>query len=169
MNADYVCIAWSGKRLWPGNSIVDLYDRVAPNATGTKWDFAAWTPDVVVINLGTNEFNAKENPEEAGWVDAYLKFIKQIRGNYPKAVIYCSVGTMLSEWPGARKPRSTILGYLAKVVEQANAAGGPPVRLLDFGVQAQHHGIGAQWHPSVKTHSIMAEKLAAAIRTDLGW
>jgi Lysophospholipase L1 and related esterases len=171
VDADYVCIAWSGKRLWPGNSIVDLYDRVAPNVSQAKWDFSRQIPDVVVINLGTNEFNAKENPDEAGWVDAYVKFIGEIRARYPKAAIYCAVGTMISEWPGERKPRSTILGYLKKVLARANAdtAGAPPVRLLDFGVQAQHHGIGAQWHPSVKTHSIMAEKLVAALQRDLGW
>lgn len=170
LDADYVCIAWSGKKLWPDNTIVSLYDRVAPNASGSaKWNFSAWIPEVVVINLGTNDFNAKANPEEAGWVAAYVKFIGEIRARYPQAAIYCAVGPMLSNWPGDRKPRTTILGYLEKVVAEANAAGGPAVRLIDFGVQMQHHGIGAQWHPSVKTHAIMADKLVAAIRADLGW
>jgi lysophospholipase L1-like esterase len=169
VDADYVCIAWSGKKLWPDNTIVSLYDRVAPSASSAKWDFSRWTPDVVVINLGTNDFNAKTNPDEAGWVAAYVKFIQEIRGRYPLAAIYCAVGPMLSNWPGDRKPRETILGYFGKIIPEANAAGGPPVRLIDFGVQMQHHGIGAQWHPSVKTHSIMAEKLTAAIRADLGW
>lgn len=170
VNADYVCIAWSGKKLWPDNTIVSIYDRIAPNVSGSaKWDFSTWVPDVVVINLGTNDFNAKANPEEAGWVAAYVKFIGEIRARYPQAPIYLGVGPMLSNWPGERKPRTTILGYLEKVVAEANAAGGPMVRLIDFGVQMQHNGIGAQWHPSVKTHSIMAEKLAAAFRADLGW
>jgi lysophospholipase L1-like esterase len=169
VNADYVSIAWSGKKLWPDNTIVDLYDRVAPNVSGSaKWDFAQWTPDVVVINLGTNDF-AKANPEEAGWVDAYLKFIGEIRARYPKAVIYCTVGPMISNWPGDRKPREVILGYFGKIIPAANAAGGPAVRLIDFGTQAQHNGIGAQWHPSVKTHSLMADKLTAAFKCDLGW
>jgi len=170
VNADYVSIAWSGKKLWPDNTIVSLYDRVAPNVSGTaKWDFTQWTPDVVVINLGTNDFNAKVNPDEAGWTAAYVKFIAEIRARYPKAVIYCAVGPMISNWPGDRKPRETILGYFGKIIPEANAAGGPPVRLLDLGVQAEHHGIGAQWHPSVKTHSIMAGKLTAALKADIGW
>lgn len=169
--ADYVCVAWSGKKLWPDNSIVDLYDRVAPSVSAAGWDFTRQSPDVVVINLGTNDFNAKTNPEEAGWVAAYVKFIREIRARYPKAAIYCAVGPMLSDWPGDRKPRTTILGYVGKILAEANAdtAGSPPARLLDFGVQAQHNGIGAQWHPSVKTHSIMADKLVAALRKDLGW
>lgn len=168
VNADLVCIAWSGKKLWPDNTIVSIYDRVAPNVSGAKWDFSAWTPDVVVVNLGTNDFN-NANPEEEGWVAAFVKYVGEIRGRYPKAPIYLALGPMISEWPGARKPRTTILGYYEKILAEANAAGGPPVRLLDFGTQMQHHGIGAQWHPSVKTHSIMADKLVAALKRDLGW
>lgn len=169
VNADYVCVAWSGKKLWPNNSIVDLYGRTLPASAESKWDFAAWTPDVVVINLGTNDFNAKENPEEAGWVEAYVGFIKQIRARYPKAPIYCALGTMLSDWPAARKPRTTILGYFAKVIEQANAAGGPPVRLLDMGVQKPENGYGANWHPNVKTNALMGAQLAETLKKDLGW
>ncbi|EIP99085.1 hypothetical protein OpiT1DRAFT_03589 [Opitutaceae bacterium TAV1] len=170
VDADYTCIAWAGKRLWPGNSIIDLYDQTAPTVTSAKWDFASVpAPAAVVINLGTNEFNDQKNPNEAGWTTAYLRFIREIRTRYPETLVYCTVGPMLSNWPGDRKPRETILGYLAKVVEQASAAGGPPVRLIDFGTQYQHHGIGASWHPSVKTHSLMAEKLTAALKQDLGW
>jgi lysophospholipase L1-like esterase len=173
VEADYTCIAQAGKRLWPGNSIIDLYHRAVPDTSSAKRDSLsppAPPPDAVVINLGTNEFNDKQNPDETGWIAAYLDFIRQLRARYPEAVIYCAVGPMLSNWPGDRKPRATILGYLAKVVEQANTAGiHPPVRLLDFGTQYQHHGIGASWHPGVKTHSLMAEKLTAALRRDLGW
>ena len=170
VGADYVCVAWSGKKLWPNNSILDYYDRVLPDATAAKWDFSAWTPDVVIINLGTNDFGGKTgNPEEAGWVAAYVTFIKQIHARYPKAPVYCALGTMMSDWPAERKPRTTILGYLAKVVAQANADGGPTVRLIDFGVQSQANGIGANWHPSAKTHALMAAQLAKTLKADLGW
>lgn len=169
VNADYICVAWSGKKLWPNNSILDYYDRVLPSPTEKKWDFAAWTPDVVVINLGTNDFNAKVNPEEAGWVEAYVGFIKQIRSRYPKAPIYCALGTMISNWPSERKPRTTILGYYEKVIAQASAAGGPPVRLLDMGVQKPENGYGANWHPNVKTNALMGAQLAETLKKDLGW
>ncbi|MFA6286399.1 MAG: SGNH/GDSL hydrolase family protein [Opitutaceae bacterium] len=169
VGADYVCVAWSGKKLWPNNSILDYYDRVLPAPTEKKWDFTAWTPDVVVINLGTNDFNAKENPEEAGWVAAYVGFIRQIRARYPRAPIYCVLGPMISDWPAARKPRTTILGYFPKVIEQANAAGGAPVRFLDFGVQKPENGYGADWHPNLKTHALMGAQLTATLKKDLGW
>ncbi len=76
---------------------------------------------------------------------------------------------MIGNWPGDRKPREAILGHFGKIIPQANALGGAPVRFIDFGTQAQHLGIGARWHPSVKPHTLMADKLAAALRQDLGW
>ena len=168
VGADYVCVAWSGKKLWPNNSILEYYERSLPDAA-SKWDFSTWTPDVVVINLGTNDFQ-KANPDEAGWAAAYVDFIRQIRSRYPKAPVYCAVGTMMSDWPpGGRMARTTILGYIAKVVEQANADGGPKVRLIDFGVQSPANGLGANWHPSAKTHALMGAQLAKALKTDLGW
>ena len=169
VEADYVCIAWSGKKLWPDNSIVDLYGRTLATSDKSVWDFARWTPDVVVVNLGTNDFNSKGNPDEAGWVAAYVEFIAQIRGRYPKAAVYCAVGTMMSDWPESRKPRTVILGYLEKVIAQANAAGGAPVRLIDFGVQKKENGIGADWHPGAKTHELMGAQLAETLKRDLGW
>lgn len=168
VNADYVCIAWSGKKLWPDNTIVELYDRVLPYSEKPLWDFIRQVPDVVVVNLGTNDFG-KANPDEAGWIAAYVGFIQRIRAQYPKAPIYCAVGTMMADWNTERKPRTTILAYLDKVIAQANAAGGPPVRLIDFGIQKQENGIGASWHPSAKTHERMGAQLAAALKQDLGW
>jgi len=168
VNADYVCIAWSGKKLWPDNTIVELYDRVLPYSAGSLWDFKRQVPDVVVITLGTNDFG-RVNPEEAGWVAAYVGFIERVRTHYPKAVIYCASSPMMGDFKSERKPRTTIAGYLEKVVAQANAAGGPPVRLIDFATQKMENGIGAAWHPSAKTHAIMGEQLAAALKKDLGW
>jgi lysophospholipase L1-like esterase len=170
VDADYVCVAWSGKKLWPNNSILDYYDRVLPDEAAAKWNFSTWTPDVVIINLGTNDFGGKANPDEAGWVAAYVEFIKRIRTHYPKAPVYCGLGTMVSDWPpGGRMVRTTLRGYLEKVLAQANTAGGPPVRLIDFGVQKQENGIGADWHPGLKTHALMGAQLARALKTDLGW
>ncbi len=167
--ADYVCIAWSGKRLQPDNSLPDFYNRTLPHPLELKWNFSAWTPDVVIVNLGTNDFRGKTNPDEAGWVAAYVEFIKRIRAFYPKAPIYCVQGPMMSDWPEERRPRTTILGYFPKVIEQANATGGPPVRFIDFGVQKIENGYGANWHPSVKTHALMAAQLAGVLKKDLGW
>jgi hypothetical protein len=168
LDADYVCIAWSGKKLWPDNSLVDLYPLAEPAYLKSKWDFTLWTPEVVVINLATNDFG-RGNPDEAGWVAAYVAFIAEIRARYPQAPVYCAIGSMMSDWPQDRKPRTTLIGYLQKVVALANSAGEPPVRVVDLGVQKMENGIGADWHPSAKTHALMGDILATTIKRDLGW
>ncbi len=170
VQADYVCIAWSGKKLWPDNRIVDLYGATLPTEpSAAPWDFTSWSPDVIVINLGTNDFYGRPAPDPDGWVDAYLKFIARLRALHPRAVIYCALGTMLEDRAPALRPRGTVLDCLRKIEAAANAAGSPPVRLIDFGVQSRENGIGANWHPSTKTHALMGEQLAAALRRDLGW
>ena len=167
LGADYTCIAWSGRKMGPDNTLPEIYDRTLANDPALKWDFSAWTPDAVVINLGTNDFG-RANPEEASWIDAYRKFIARVRANYPKALIYCATGPMLGD-DSARNPRSTQLDYIRKIVAAENAAGDTKVRALDFGQQIPENGLGADWHPSRKTQQIMAGKLVETLQRDLDW
>ena len=168
LHADYICTAWSGKKLWPDNSIIPLYDSILPKEPeATPWDFASWTPDVVVINLATNDFGPR-NPEEAGWTKAYIDFIGKIRKNYPSAHIYCMIGPMLTDLPADRKPLTTVRGYIQKVLEAFKDD--PKIHSFDSGPQdGESNGWGAQSHPSVKTDQIIGEKLAEVIQHDLGW
>ncbi len=166
LGADYVCIACSGRKLWLDNqSLLPLYDAILPvDPTCPKWDFSSWIPDVVVINLATNDFR-KENPDEARWIQIYLDFVKRIRTQYPNAHIYCMVGPMLSDWPTDRKPLTTVRGYFAKIMEELKSD--TKVHYFDVGPQDfVANGLGADWHPSAKTQKIVGDKLSAAIIAD---
>lgn len=167
LGADYACLAWSGRKMWPDNTMGEIYDRTLAGEASPKWDFSSWTPDAVVINLSTNDFG-RSDPDEAQWTGAYRKFIARVRGNYPKAVIYCATGPMLGDSP-ARKPRTDAVNYVQKVVAAENAAGDANVRALDFGQQDPANGLGADWHPSRRTQQLMADKLVETLQRDLGW
>jgi len=124
---------------------------------------------VVVVNLGTNDFGPK-NPTEQEWQDAYRDFIKRLRGNYPQCHVFCAVGSMMSDgFPPGRKALSTIRQYTTGLVDELKKAGDKKVHYVEFDPQDMKNGIGADWHPSVKTHRLMADKLTAAIRKELGW
>jgi len=169
LKAEYVCVAWSGRKLWPDNTIPEIYGRALPQDAASAWDFGPWKADVVVINLGTNDFGPK-NPDRKAWTEACQAFLRTIRKNYPEAHIYLAVGSMMSDgYPPGRKALSTIREYLNFVVEEATKAGDKRVHFLEFEGQKEANGIGADWHPSVKTHQIMAAKLVAAVRKDLQW
>jgi lysophospholipase L1-like esterase len=167
LGADYICVAWSGKKMWPDDTIPELYDLTLPQDPKSQWDFSKWIPDVVVINLATNDFGRKI-PDEKGWTGAYESFLARVRKNYPSAEIYVASGSMMGDWDQT-KPLTTLKKYLAKIVADRKAAGDAKVHEIDFAPQDRKDGLGSDWHPSVKTHQIMAKKLADTLRRDLDW
>jgi photosystem II stability/assembly factor-like uncharacterized protein len=167
LGADYTCLAWSGKKLWPNNTLPELYDRSLPTDEGSSWDYSQSVPDVVLINLATNDF-AGGIPNETGWTNAYKTFIARVRKNYPQAAIYCAIGPMMGDW-GKDKPLTTLRAYLAKTVADVHAMGDTNVRIIDFGTQDAANGFGADWHPNIKTHRFMAAQWVQTLRKDMKW
>ncbi len=121
-DADYRCICKSGIGItisWFPMVMPEIYDRLDPEDSTSRWDFSKYTPDVVVVNLMQNdswlvnmperaEFKASFGdtaPLDADIIDAYQSFIKSIRMAYPNAAIISALGNMDatregSKWPG---------------------------------------------------------------------
>ena len=81
LDAEYVCIAQSGASLTvqPNKlTIPACFDRTGAGTQYSMWNFTAWTPDVVCINLGVND-----NPLPAHYTAMYIDFVKKIRAKYP--------------------------------------------------------------------------------------
>ncbi|HZU85359.1 MAG TPA: endo-1,4-beta-glucanase, partial [Polyangiaceae bacterium] len=91
-------------------------------------------------------------------------FIATVRGNYPDAWIFCTVGPLLY---GTGLTMAT--SYIQDVVAAAHASGDMKVQFVDFGQQNTSLGTGCQYHPNTTEHQAMANKLVAALRTSLGW
>jgi hypothetical protein len=169
LKAEPHVIAYSGKgayRDYGGNTndqMPVLYERTFAEDGNVQWDFSSWKADVVVLNLGTNDF-AKGDPGQA-YVDAYAGMVKQIRGHYPEAYIVCAVGSMLG---GGNLTQD--ITYVKGVVAAANTGGDAKVSFVDLGEQdGNTNGLGCDYHPSLKTHQIMADTLTAAIMALTGW
>lgn len=163
LNSAYSCMAWSGKCMWPKNTIPELYDRTIPTEDTSTWDFRSQIPNVVVINLGTNDFRDGA-PDRAGWTAAYEQFIARVRMHYPKARIYCSTSPMMGD-----PDFSTEKSYLTQIVQFENGAGDSNVTVLLIPTQDGSTGYGADWHPNVKEQAIVGQILASAVRSDLHW
>jgi len=169
LGAEYVAVAWSGKWLFGKEAIPLLYDKALPLDPNSAWDFSSWVPHAVVVNLGTNDFGPR-NPTEQEWQDAYRAFIQTIRKHAPQSHVFCAVGSMMSDsYPPGRKALSTVRQYTTGLVEALRKAGDARVHYVEFDVQDAKNGLGGDWHPSVKTHRIMAERLTAAVKKELGW
>jgi len=169
LKADYQCIAWSGKKLWPDNDMPSIAGLTLPRDDSTRWHDAEWRPDVIVINLGSNDFYP-DNPDKKGWVNAAVAFVKTLRVDDPHAMIYLGLGPMMSDSdPPGHHALATLRDYLQTVVNERRALGDKRIRLLEFQQEDPVTGVGADQHPNIKTHEEMAERLVAAIEADLHW
>jgi len=74
-----------------------LYDRTCFYDSTTKWNFSSWIPQVVVINLGTNDFSTKPFPDKDVFQKGYLDLVNRVRALYPGVTIFCIGGPMTEE------------------------------------------------------------------------
>ncbi len=147
----------------------EMYDRLDPTDSTSKWDFSKYTPDIVVINLFQNDswivnmhnneqfvnrFGDKE-PDENFIIAAYRSFVNSIRSKYPHASIICALGSMdatreASPWPG----------YIKQAVEQLH----DPKIYTHFFTYKNTDG-----HPNVEEQQAMANSLIDFIDKNIKW
>jgi len=135
----------------------NLYDR------SERWDFSRFQPQVVCINLGTNDLSTN-NYDEKLLKAAYKKFLVQVRGHNPKAKIVYLCGSMLGG-----KELAIAQKALNEVVDEARKAGDQEVYRFDFTPSDGSLHYGADWHPSVWQHQLMAAELTAYLRKIMQW
>ena len=165
LGAELSTVAWSGKGVVNnyGDDVNEpmpqIYDRLLAS-DGAPWTFT-WQPDVVVINLGTNDFSTEGDPPEGVFVPAYVQFLTHLREVYPDAFILAIAPSLF----GAEA--DMVAGYLQSAVDARHMAGDPEVAFAD--VNVQWIGAGCDGHPSVATHAAMGARLVETLQAQLGW
>ena len=147
----------------------ELYDRLIPTDSNSKWDFSLYRPDVVVVNLFQNDswlVNITEhpefikrfgdkNPDEAFIISAYQEFIAGLRVHYPAANIICTLGSMDATKDGSLWP-----GYVQKAVAS----------LKDENVYTHFMPYEESTaHPNVQQQKNMANSLIEFIEKTIEW
>lgn len=122
-----------------------------------EWDFADYVPEVIVINLGTNDNSyCKEIPERHElYKNAYAEFLKQVRSHNPKAKILCVLGLMEAK---------NVQTMLSAVECYRNLTGDCAVWGMELPLQQPGDGLVSDYHPTRKSHAKAAELVAAKIR-----
>src|SRR5262249_32171636 len=137
LGAAHTSIAWSGIGVYRNNGgdMTNLmpvqFEKVTPTENTNPWTFDTYTPDVVVVNLGTHHF-ATGDPGQP-YVDAMPAFVAQIRGHYPNAWIVLASSPMLGE-----PDHTTEDMYLQSVV--ANGTADAKLAFLDIPTQLDADG-----------------------------
>ena len=165
VNAEVRQIAVSGKGLvrnWaePGAESAEPmpahYGRTIDNEAASRWDFSKWTPDAVVINLGTNDFSTEPATKPDTYKTRYHQLIKRLLGYYPGAPVFCM----------AQEP---FIDLVKQVVQEEKAAGNKAVYLVGYKHDGGVYGYGCDMHPTTASQAQFAVVLAAELRDKLGW
>jgi lysophospholipase L1-like esterase len=166
LKAEHVTIAWSGKTI---GEMTDYYERTLPDRPEVTWDFKAWTPQLVVMNIGTNNF-ATYDPGETRYVRIYTNLFDRIRKAYPKALIVCLLGPMLSNaYPVGKQNLTLARRYMTAAIAKIKASGETNFEYVELPEQKASDGYGCGFHPSLKTHKLMADRVVNVAKERLGW
>ncbi|MFX3648837.1 MAG: SGNH/GDSL hydrolase family protein [Paenibacillus sp.] len=197
LNAEYRVISQSGWGVltsWDNNpkgNIPDVYEQVCgllagernkALGAGDEHDFASWQPDVVVVNLGSNDGGAFQSPE---WTDpdtgkvykqrlnedgtyheedlaafekAVEQFLFKLRKNNPEAHLVWAYGMLgFPMMPAIYRAVNTY----------TKTTGDRKVTVIQL-PDTTEETVGARTHPGELSHRRTAEDLAEYVRGMLG-
>lgn len=165
-NADYQINALSGfgvvrnyNGAFPKNTFLSLYPY-ALNDKGVLYQ-SNWSPQIIVIGLGGNDFATPLNPDEKwkarkalqdDYVENYKNFVLSLRKKHPEAhfilLSYAVTGDELD-------------GQIARVIKELKQK---DVRDIGLVTLKPVELSACQWHPSEKDHKNAAEILIKYIK-----
>lgn len=168
LDADYQLVSFSGigvisRYIEPeeNESLTDvlmpaLYphpDAVLAKRYGWRpesWDFSSFCPQVVVINLGTNDdsYTRGIREREERFEEEYCEFVRNIHRRNPGAEIVCTFGVMSQR----------LLPRVEEAVQRLSESG-VPVRMYREEPMPPGEVTGCDGHPSAQRQRKMAESL----------
>jgi hypothetical protein len=127
--------------------------------TQKRWDFSKYTPQVVSIALGTNDFSDGDGVtprkpfDSAAFVSQYIQFVQQVKTKYPSAQIALLSSAMLHD-----RKRALLQNCLTAVKQKVDELHptAKPVALYFF---QPMNAKGCTGHPSVEDHEVLAKEL----------
>jgi lysophospholipase L1-like esterase len=128
-----------------------------------RWDFSRYQPDVVCINLGTNDLST-DNYDLQLLKQGYQKLLQQVRRHNPQAKILFLTGSMLGG-----KELQLARQLLDEVAAEARKAGDQEVYRFDLSPIDDEAFYGNDYHPNVYEDEKMAAELTAYLRKLMGW
>jgi lysophospholipase L1-like esterase len=163
LGADLHAIAWSGIGAWrsygekiPVNpSILTRYPRALADDANSTWKTAHYTPDAILINIGTNDY--WEGSVTDDYRIAMTKLIAKAQSDYAGKPIYLIVSPMLTN--KLHEAQKQVLTSLAT----------DKVKVFDLGESTGAEGFGCDYHPNSTTHARLGKALEKNLKTELNW
>ena len=161
------------------------YEYTLFNKHDEKWDFAKYQPQLVCINLGTNDLST-DNYDIQLYEKNYRMFLTTVRSKYPDAKIVLLTGPMLGKKESSEQRAAldricadanksgftlvnkTVVDKKGKI-KKAKKLGDKEIYRFDFSFQKGDLGYGASWHPSKLQHQKMAKELLPFLKNLMNW
>ncbi|MCL2726153.1 MAG: GDSL-type esterase/lipase family protein [Polyangiaceae bacterium] len=151
-----------------------LFPRANPIDPSSAWDWS-WTPDVVVIQIGGNDFSVHipvddgpPTPEE--FTNAYRDFVSTVRSHYPQAFVLLVLSASTPEViPPDRPARKYIWSTLEQIVSERTAAGDYAVADYAPPVATDDERLGCDGHGTPAFHARIAQQMGDVIAAKVGW
>jgi lysophospholipase L1-like esterase len=161
LQAEYTAVCRSGIGMLQGYGGTSnftqplLFDEIIQNSK-VSWNYSSYQPQVVVIELGTNDISVEVDAEK--FITTYQQFIKKIRNYYPNAKIVCAAG------PNAGGEKWTLLQKMIhSVVNKINLDN---IYYFEFSNFIPN---GSDWHPNAVEHQKMAKEITNYIKNLMKW
>ena len=166
--SNYTLIAHSGQGVVRnyGDSVrvsaITMKDRIANTFDmnlDKKWNFKTYKPNLVVINLGSNDFSTEPCPLEEEFIHSYKLIIKQLRTMYGNVPILCISPSI---------PKRQITRYMENMCKELDDKQ-IYLYILPKGLYNNTTELGSAWHPNSNGQIKMAISLISYISTITGW
>lgn len=162
----YSASGWGVKfSKWTSPNTLNVYDayKNLDFFSDVQWDITKITPDVIVINLGTNDWSYISDTQDPSvqadrlkqFQDQYVDFLNYLHNIYPNCKIIMFYGLMNEKH---------IFDATKEIYETAKKTN-PGLAILQVTGDAQ----GSASHPSVSSHKQVAQLLIGKIEYEMGW
>lgn len=157
LNADFNVVARSGIGIYrnyggpkegENNTMPLEYDYTMLYNHDQKWDHSRFQPDIICINLGTND-TSENNYDISLYEQRYRDFLAHLREIHPNAKIVLLTGPMLSD-----SALSDVKETLDKLASEDSLT-----YRFDMSPHTGELGYGADYHPSSAQAERMSQEL----------
>jgi lysophospholipase L1-like esterase len=179
LGADYVAVAISGRgmvRNYGGGSGLtgpEYYELSGAESSWPAWDHTRYSPDVIVVNLGTNDLSPGLSTDQLAAMRedyrlTYAEFLERLRQLHPLATLIAAVGPMLGDsYPEGYAAWTSNQSDVKGTVDARASGGDSNIFYLAFEPQVSPYG--EDWHPTIATHQRLADVLSAFIEDKKAW
>jgi hypothetical protein len=165
LNTEFILSSVSGigiYRNWNSNgpTMPEVFEKIDFHVnSSSNWNFNKYSPEIVSIALGTNDFSNGDGKKErlpfdsAKFVNNYIKFVQLVKSKYPTSQIALLSSAMIN---GSR--RIALQNCLTDVKLKVDSLypSDKPVAVYFF---KEMKARGCSGHPSVEDHAILTQEL----------